>query len=355
MSTERFGATRERQIEELLKLESGNFDTRKVVNRSEKRIPTDIVERIEAGSVLHEDLDALNKNYPIFKYRSCLTVHGDWPEVQRERIGSYKNIKQNQNGSLEVLWTAIDLDRKKRISDALQTFGSPFSFSISSKGTLFVADSPIINNQQELDEQIARFRGIAERIMEVSSLSRVFLYRASGWSGLQIVCEVHQLSVREHEVDKLVLAMSECRDQAELDQRKVDHEAKRAAERLERQKQNEEYRKIEAAKRLVDDAEMAKAAEAIAHLQAATSEPQPGQVYVTVSMQYPAGDYSKKVPTFTYIRNDGKGSFGRTKVSIAKHGTFTLSPEWKKGKEGKGSEIFDNNRLSLKSKWLLVN
>lgn len=96
---------------------SGEFDTRKGLNRSTNKIPSEIVEKIENSDITSADIKELAKEFPIFVYKTCITIHGDFPVIEKQRIGGYKNIIQNGNGSLEIRYNAIDYVKKQKIAE----------------------------------------------------------------------------------------------------------------------------------------------------------------------------------------------------------------------------------------------
>ena len=73
--------------------ELGEFDTPKKLNRSTKKIPQSIIDQLEGGKVTFEMIQELKGQFPIFLYKSCLTIHGAWGDIKRSRI-VYKNIIQ---------------------------------------------------------------------------------------------------------------------------------------------------------------------------------------------------------------------------------------------------------------------
>jgi len=94
------------KLETLLKLDTGNFDTPKKLNRSDKPIPRSFVDQIEAAEIKSEMLETIQRSgFPVFRYKTCLTIHGLFDLEKLPRIGGYKNLIQNQNGSLEILRT----------------------------------------------------------------------------------------------------------------------------------------------------------------------------------------------------------------------------------------------------------
>jgi hypothetical protein len=97
----------------------GNFATPKKLNRSSKKITDNILTEIEEGNITSVTIKNIALSFPVFVYKTCLTIHGNLPEIIRKRIGGYKNLIQNKNGSLEVRYSAIDYEQKKLISTYL--------------------------------------------------------------------------------------------------------------------------------------------------------------------------------------------------------------------------------------------
>ena len=98
----------------------GNFATPKKLNRSSKKITEDILNEIEEGNISSLTIKNISLSFPVFVYKTCLTIHGNMPEISRTRIGGYKNLIQNKNGSLEIRYSAIDYKQKKLISQYLK-------------------------------------------------------------------------------------------------------------------------------------------------------------------------------------------------------------------------------------------
>lgn len=124
--------------------EDKNYDTRKVTNRSNVVISEEIIQEIDLQGVTLERLDELK--VPVFKYITQVTLHGVFSGVSTTRIGGYQNLIVNQNQTLGVKYTAIDLPKKKIIGNALKYFQtsdttqkSKFYLQTDSKGsTIFL-------------------------------------------------------------------------------------------------------------------------------------------------------------------------------------------------------------------------
>lgn len=97
----------------------GEYATRKVLNRSTKQIPNEYIKSIESGNVTSLMLEELNKIVPVYIYKTCITIHGNLPQIGISYIGGYKNVIQNGNGSIEFRYSAIDCHLKKELSKYL--------------------------------------------------------------------------------------------------------------------------------------------------------------------------------------------------------------------------------------------
>ena len=109
-----------------------SIDTRKASNRCENVVSKAMVHQIEKEGITTEILEALNKTFPIFTYKTQVTVHGLFPEVKKRSYG-YKNLITNKNGSLGIRYSAIDADKKVKIGRFVSLAGQDYgSFRNSS-------------------------------------------------------------------------------------------------------------------------------------------------------------------------------------------------------------------------------
>jgi hypothetical protein len=99
------------------------YETRKSNNLApDIIIPTHFVKKIEGGITI-EELESMSCNgLPILTYKTQVTIHGVFPELDM-RVGGYKNVFTNGNGSLGVKYSAIDYSKKNRILSALKFLG----------------------------------------------------------------------------------------------------------------------------------------------------------------------------------------------------------------------------------------
>jgi len=104
---------------EVIEIFKTNFDKKNKLNRLNKSINSDILDKIEHGLTL-ESLEVITKDLPVFKYYSQITIHGLFPEVTNNYCFGYKNIFQNKNKSIGVRWSAIDEIKRKKMNAFLK-------------------------------------------------------------------------------------------------------------------------------------------------------------------------------------------------------------------------------------------
>ena len=324
----------DRTYSDLLTLEAGQYDTAKKSNHSSARIPQDIVDQIEAGTATSDQVAALAGRFPIYRYRSCLTIHGTWPQVQRDSIGSYKNIRQNGNGSLEVLWTALDLERKERIATALKATGSPIHFSIDSSSTSYnwtkEVDAATWNTVRD------RMYAIVNACKSTGAYVKGYVQRMNYYGSTFLCLTIDVRAIPIGSEAALTLALCESNSTVEI--------AAAIAKYNKEQQEKEEKWKREAAERKAAqeahadavEAEKAKVAATIAHLPQATAFAI-GSTYATpTKMNTGNGWYIG----LRLVRVTGKAPFGRVtweKGLVNKLGDQPTT--WKAQKACKAADI----------------
>ena len=116
---------------------SGDFDKKNKLNRSKKLVPLDLIESIEKKGITIEQLEELK--FPVFKYKTQITIHGQFPDLSENRIFGYKSVFQNKNNSVGIRYIAIDAEKKRFLSKVFSTYNrkheKSFSFYQDSTGT----------------------------------------------------------------------------------------------------------------------------------------------------------------------------------------------------------------------------
>lgn len=323
-----------KKLEELLNIDLGRkFDTPKKLNRSNKQVPEQIVNDLEAGKMTSEMLQKLSGNFILFYYRSCVTVHGNWPDVAIERIGGYKNINQNKNGSLEIRWSAIDAEKTRSIADGLKGISSKFYFINNSTDRLFRWTEAVA--KETFNEIRAKMQPVAERLAALPIYGYINLYSSPTlWGGVVLVLDVHLLAVLETDVYRTILAL------ANMDSDKYD--AVRESYLEQEKERTEKYQREATARKEAGEAKKKE-------LEQLLNDVYKPQVVglkqvkafgnkTLVTIQYARLDDKIK---FLFLKKDSGGSFGRIKVSRAIGDTLSLEGlQWKEMKQVKEEEFF---------------
>lgn len=150
----------------------GNFATPKKLNRSNKQLSPEEVEAIEAGEVTSQFIADLSKKLPVFTYKTCITIHGNLPDIKRQYIGCYKNLIQNKNGSLEVRYSAIDNRLKKDIARYIAPYG--WSKKEDSTRGIFFEKCNRTTNKAEVLSILETFKQEVENFKVEGLLAKVY-------------------------------------------------------------------------------------------------------------------------------------------------------------------------------------
>lgn len=340
-----------KKIEELLNLDLGHkFDTPKKLNRSRKEIPADIIESLEAGNFTAEDIQTLSRKFPIFRYRTCITVHGSWPAVSITRIGGYKNVHQNQNGSVEIYYSAIDREKIKHIYNVIKAQGpaNPWRYSENSTSRNFYIQKPI--TRETLQQVRAELEPLGKRLAELPIYGYLNLYVAqTPWGQSFLVLSLHPLAIPQEQVSKLIFELTgldeagqkaalEAKEEQERQEKiKIEETLKRYREEGERQKAEAEKKRSE----LIPQIE---------HLEKCNDIKRGILVKVSSGVSSYGG---RKEPEFIFYRYDGPGAFGRVKISTARSANYNLKGlDWQEAKQRTKEELqkFQDFRLAEERK-----
>lgn len=145
-------------MEEKFTLLAGTYDQRHKLNACNRDFPSDLLRQLEDGCTI-ETLEKIASSFPIFKYRTQITIHGHFPELETSRVGYYKNLFKNENGSLGVRYSAIDAEKKERLANILKY--TWYSNETSSSFTLKKCKRV---ERNEVAGAVESFRKEAERI-----------------------------------------------------------------------------------------------------------------------------------------------------------------------------------------------
>lgn len=322
-----------KKIEELLNIDLGRkFDTPKKLNRSGKDIPQQIIEDLENGIFTAEMIEELGKQFPIFHYRTCITIHGNWQDIDRTRIGGYKNVHQNQCRSLEVYYSAIDRDKIKEICHMKAGLKCNFRYMENSTDRVFRWSQTINKaNYQAIREQM---EPVAKSLVNLPIYGYINLYIAQGLWSNSLNLDIHPLAIKQENVKEFTLSLLGMTAEQYTEARaERDRQAIKEAEEL---KEANRQREIKQAAMKAAAAEQLTALKPqIQHLEEC-NDLNKGILVKIITNAYS----STEKPYFLYMRKDGNGSFGRIKVSTAKSEIFgTDNLTWKEGKQRTTADI----------------
>lgn len=295
----------------------GQYETPKKSNHSGRPIPQDVIDQLEQGVVTSEAIAGLAGSYPIYRYKTCLTIHGTWPQVQRERIGGYKNIRQNANGSLEVYWNAIDLIHKKYIANRLKLIDHPMYFSMDSRGTSF-RQTRVIESKQAWDETIAEYKATIARVSKVDALVKCDVMRCAAFGRIVLELSLSVLSVDEQHRDSLLHAIANM-EPGDLESRVRKAQAERVERAREQAAHREEYQRKQQDEQQERARMLKSAQDRIEHLPKMTTRSlAAGATYVLAETARNYGEGQPFRPEYKLVRYAGQGSFKRVKVVQAR-------------------------------------
>lgn len=201
-------------------------------------IPDSLVQKLEKG-ISTEELSALKKDgYKILLYKTQLTIHGIFPELQL-RVGGYKNVFTNKNLSLGVKWNVVDYEKKLRIYKALRHCG----WSIDQNSTNWYAyriKSLDTTNKEKMALQINEEKTFAKSINTSAFFGDVKCYWGYNiFEEALMFTTININAIYEKDLNK-VFSNITGRSLEEVD---VEIAEKDAIDKLEREKRWEELKK----------------------------------------------------------------------------------------------------------------
>lgn len=301
---------------------SGKFDTPKRLNRSSKKISPSVIEDIEAGKITSESIKSLSKSLPIFVYKTCLTIHGNFPEILRERIGGYKNLIQNNNGSLEVRYNAIDHELKNEIEKYCIREFRRNRTSVQDNFTQTFTTT----DKQEAINKVTSLKAKWETFKFTGMKARVSIQGNYIWGMYYIFLVITPLLIDGNPLS-IAMQMTDLSEKeimdyiSEKEKEKAAYNAKVAQMKLEREQKKE------------------LAEQQLSKFERKTIEAVEGNIYIRTALLN-NGDFG-----FVLYKVIRKGSFGRVVISryfsnilptVIEHDKFSL---YAKGKEIKLKEI----------------
>lgn len=109
-----------------------DFDNKHKLNVSLKKVPESIINQINDG-ITSETLFDLQRQYPIFVYKTQVTIHGIFENSIDSYQYGYKNLIVNKNKSLGIKYNAIDECKRQKIKESLSHVGFNYGFLVGYK------------------------------------------------------------------------------------------------------------------------------------------------------------------------------------------------------------------------------
>lgn len=307
----------------------GEFATPKKLNRSAAAVPAAFIDKLESGEATSADIVSLQNLVPVFSYKTCVTIHGLLPDIQRQRIGGYKNICQNKNGSLEIRYSAIDYTAKKAIADILRIgAGNGWHVQENSTNGIYFERPQTFDNKAAALSALAAARLDAENINPPGMLAKVSVYGFAIWGRYYVALTVYPLSITGEPVP-IAAALT---GQTVADLAEKVH--KLNTERSEREQQ---YQQKAAAYKAAREAAISEAMKAVNHLPRRNIDSTPNAVFIRPFATI------ENAPAFEFIRVQKTGSFGRLFLESYRSKSFQFDASkfqpYMKGKQVKPGEI----------------
>ncbi len=230
------------QEKEVLFTLDGECDKKNKLLRSNVKLTGEDVSKIDSGKLSIEDLNALvAKRAKIFKYRTQITIHANFPREVQNRVNGYSYLINNQNGSVGVKYGAIDENKRQYIDRFLQHEG--FNY---------------YKNSTEHDFNLTkRFSKKEEAVGYIEYLKGKYDYQAVTRlinGGFQILGGVYMWqyyvilklvvnSIPKENIGSL-LALLKCKSVAEIEEIERIREEERQEKRKEYQLQSQENEKL---------------------------------------------------------------------------------------------------------------
>ena len=318
--------TKEKQV--LYDKYIGNFATPKKLNRSGKIVPQSYIDKIEDAEVTSIMLEELYKTVPIFIYKTCVTIHGTLPKIETTRIGRYKNVIQNNNGSLEIRYSAIDYTVKWQTAQYLTLVDDWNKNENSTTGIYFFKSFRTTDKQLAIDKY-NEFKKHAESININGLFAKIFVTGQNYWGMYYIELNVIPLSITTGALEIAIKLTGY--DRSYFIQKQYEKE----------QKQQEREDKARQLQNKRDEAKQQATAEVLKY-RPETVQKQVGAVYIT-----PIVNTANKT-AYVFTRVEKIGSFGKVEVSQYRSEEPVLNTELLKyyPKQVKPTEIPNTRRYN---------
>lgn len=181
------------------------YDSKHILNANAgRKVPKEILDEIEAGCSLETLEKLLGKNFEVFKYKTQLTIHGEFSTLSTNRIGGYSNLFQNKNKSIGVRWNAVDYEKKSQLFSLLK-FSDGWGVEHNSQTFgVYKLERVETSDCEKAKETIEKYRKIADGIDRSLFYGNVECYLSRSMWGLPyIVLELNINAFYERNIKAL--------------------------------------------------------------------------------------------------------------------------------------------------------
>lgn len=218
-----------------------NFDAKNILNRSGKIIDKEQLQQIEEHGATFEQLE--NLGVPVFKYKTQITIHGNFPELEQTYIGGYKNLLQNKNGSIGVKWRAIDYQKKNIIYRKVKAYNQQWRIKENSQDFYIYKLSKAFQTREEYAETLEIEKKFLSSVDKTKFYGDCGVFLSRDWACYYLVTYINLGALKQENtqtvIENICGASVQAIDDA-IHQKEIDE--------AEKQKQEQENRRQRAQK-----------------------------------------------------------------------------------------------------------
>jgi len=241
-----------KNIENILSI-NGRIDKKCKLNRSNVVIKNEILQKIDNG-ITCENLDLLiDKKLPVFKYSGQITIHGLFPNFEKNYCFGYKHLVQNKNKSIGIKYGAIDETKRQYLKKPLSYLG--FHYVKNSNTNDFVIQKRCFDKNEYL-KNINDLKNIAEKINKDLFFGGYRIYSGSYLGVIYSFLELTINSIYEKNIDLFLndLGLNKEFIDKKIEAEKIEAENRSKQWQIEREiKEAEKNKKTNEAKNLIEN------------------------------------------------------------------------------------------------------
>lgn len=224
---------------------NGKFDTKKKLNASKKKVSQSVLEKLEQGVTIEQLDEIVGKGMPIFKYKTQITIHGEFPKLKEMiTLYGYKHIFQNKNKSIGLRYGAIDEEKRQAIHEKIKPIG--FGYRKTSSDNVFRIVKRVIE-KDEFEKEVENIKSIYNRIDDNLFYGDKKMYAGKYMGAIYIILDMYIGAIYQKDVEKLVSKIAPKEEVQEIKRKEEQERKEREAHfEAERKKEKKELEKLKA-------------------------------------------------------------------------------------------------------------